>query len=321
MVLLPLSEFDRDTDLNSVSDNSRIFYPVALGGQFKDFSHDPSLWSFEQLSIFYQRVNVICRSNALGVMYNLRDDVVRQILCNKWHCDRCRLRMKKPMSELMARESIRVGLKYHIVLTTEGSDYRNEHTYQDSYTDMMEAWNKIRGILNYDAKKKGLQFSYICFPRSQKSGYCHDHILSNYNPGVRRLQRIVSKYPSMGFIKIKSCNDTLDYLAKDFRKDHEWYIPLGKRHFTCSRDIDLSMPLPVEKDLHIMLDPHSHSSYVDQVYDQVNEVYARAAPFDFMLQHWLKKRPIEITYNYDPIPGGYYRNGSFVSPVCYEVVE
>ena len=319
-------------DLNSVSDNSTKCLSVGLGEKLVPWPVDVQKWSFKQLSRFYKKVNVICKSYALGVVYNHSEDRVHSVLCGKWHCDRCRPMLKKQLIPQLSKAMMDLDLKYHIVITTEGNEkYRDDHTYLQSYPDMMVAWNKIRKIFDYDAKKKGLSLSYVCFPRAQKNGYCHLHVLTNVHPGIRRLQNICKKYPNTGFVKIKDSEDTLSYLLKDFKKDHEWHIPLGRRHFTCSRDVNLSVhdtaPNP-DHELHIMIVPGV--SVVDQVFDQLENwsvtrdvfgtsqdvTMACSVPFSFVLgifYQMVHKMPTRAPNGL--LKGGVYVNGEFVRPV------
>ncbi|GAJ17145.1 unnamed protein product, partial [marine sediment metagenome] len=62
--------------------------------------------------------------------------------------------------------------------------------------------------------------------------------------------------------------------------------PLGRRHYSCSRDIDLDVDIDdiPEDCMHIRLEPNI--SVVDQVYDQVELNYGYPPPFDFLLQHF-----------------------------------
>jgi hypothetical protein len=197
---------------------------------------------------------------------------------------------------------------------------------------MSTTWNKIRGILSYQAKKQKTQLSYICLVRAQKNGYCHLHILTNYNPTKKRLQQICAKYDNTGFIKIKKHTNTSNYLTQDFNNDHEWHIPFTRRHYTCSRDINLDiyneisdgndfLPVPIfdgsaslpPKKIHIQI--QNYPTLQESIYEQINHVYGYPTPFSELLSEspiYPKTKPLHIVFN-PTLPSGCYINGEFVS--------
>jgi len=260
-------------------------------------SSNPLDWSFNQLSYFYQKSNTICMSNALGVIYNpstydnrskkstYRGPKINQIGCGKFHCDRCRPRLKYRMKLEIEDAMVEHKLYTHFVITTEGTKYRDKNDYFQSYLDMSKAFNKIRNILSNYAKKQGKHFTYICLIRSQEKGYCHLHVMTNLYIPKQLLKDISKKYFNTGFIRVKAIKNR-KRLSTYFLKDPEWYIPLGRRHYSCSRDIDLDMDIDdiPEDCMHIRLEPGV--SVVDQVYDQVELNYGYPPPFDFLLQHF-----------------------------------
>jgi len=291
--LLPLIELDKQ-------------YPIIQ--EFRSIStpEDPLKWSFEQLSEFYKKPNTICLSNALGVNYQhssydklrsssglkyagvYRGSKINRVLCGKFHCDRCRSILKNNLKDKIQLALTEHELYTHFVITTEGAKYREENDYIQSYKDMANAWNKIRYRLSYDAKNQGKHFSYICLFRAQKNGYCHLHVLTNLYIPKERLKELSKSYPSTGFVSIKSNKDVTKYLTNEFLKDHEYYIPFGRRHYSCSRNIKLDIYEDIEEDLqdpemsmYIHLKPGI--SIVDQIYDQVEHEYGYPPPFEFML--------------------------------------
>lgn len=305
------------TGLDSYSDNSTV-YGIKT-------HWDPRQWSFKQLSFFYQKPNGVCLSNRLGQIYDHKQHTLTHILCDKVHCDRCRPNIKKRL-----REKIRVAvdthkLVHHIIITAEGQEYRKTRNYQESYQDMAAAWNKIRKILNTEAKKQGVRLTYICMFRAQSagSGYCHLHILANWCCSKQRLQQIVNNYECTGFIKIKDRVDTSNYLTQDFNKDGEWYIPMGRRHYSCSRNVDLNIYKHENEDeyawqrifdnqidqvpdkLHIMLGSEFMS--FEHINEQIMEIYGYPAPLDHYIKRWINAKPPP---NY--MPGGLYINGRLV---------
>jgi len=281
----------------------------------------PKNWTFAQLSYFYQKTNTICLSSALGVNYkhssydrlrtpnglkckgNYQGSTINRILCSKFHCDRCRTLLKYKLKNEIQNALEDYQLYTHFVITTEGTDYRNYNDYIQSYTDMSHAWNKIRKILSYDAKKQGKNFTYICLIRAQKNGYCHLHVLTNLYIPKTRLTEISSKYFNTGFIKIKSNKDIANYLTNHLLKDHEYYIPFGRRHYTTSRNINLDIYDKLENELqspensmHIRLEPLI--PFIDQIYEQIEHEYGYPPPFDFMLSQFTAVKPTLISGTY-----------------------
>jgi len=267
-------------------------YPVT-----QNFSTNSLDWSFNQLSYFYQKHNTICMSNALGVIYNpstydnrakkstYRGPKINQILCGKFHCDRCRPSLKYRM-KLEIEDAMKEHKLYtHFVITTEGKKYRDKNDYVDSYFDMSKSFNIIRTILSKYAKKQGKHFTYICLIRAQKEGYCHLHVMTNLYIPKQMLKDISKRYFNTGFIRVKAIKNQ-KRLSSYFLKDAEWYIPLGRRHYSCSRDIDIDMDIDdiPEDCIHIRLEPGV--SVVEQVYDQVELNFGSPPPFDFLLQHF-----------------------------------
>ena len=279
---------------------------------------DPDSWDFSTLTNFYHKTNLICLSNYLGVKYSFRNNSLSNILCNKFHCDRCR---QKLISRLKPKIEKYLGEKHlynHIVITTEGNEkYRDHHTYIESYRDMMYVWNIIRTVLSYRAKKKGFNLSYILLNRSQKNGYCHLHIITNYHVKKKELRSILAKHKNTGFCEVTKHEKTANYLTNDFRKDHEWIIPFGIRHYTCSRDIDLNIDLnddPEDPKLHIPLDPNKKQKPVDQVYDAINKKYGYPPPFDYLLSKFVEIN-LESECGYPKALSGLYIDGEFVCNV------
>jgi len=280
-------------------------YPIIQ--PFSNFltPYDASKWSFKQLSAYYQRPNTICLSDALGVNYKhthydklrtpeglkqhgmYRGSKIHRILCSKFQCDRCRTLLKGKLKTEIQRALTEFKLYTHFVITTEGTDYRDTNDYKQSYLDMSKSWNKIRLLLSKDAKKQGKHFSYICLIRAQKNGYCHLHVLTNVYIPKQRLQDISKKYFNTGFVKIKSNKDITKYLTNEFLKDHEYYIPFGRRHYSTSRNIKLNISdemddlQDAESSMHIHLQPGI--PIIDQIYDQIEHEYGYPPPFDFLL--------------------------------------
>jgi len=279
-------------------------------------------WEFKKLSEHYQKSNIICLSWRLGANYNFstyeklndehglrylgsyQQDKINKVLCNKFTCDRCRPKLKKRLKREIEKAIREHNLTTHVVITTEGKKYRDYNNYIQSYKDMAKNWHLIQKIIRYEAKIDGKPFTFICLYRAQKNGYCHLHILTNLHIDKHRLQEITSKYFSTGFIKITKNKDVAHYLANEFSKDHEFYIPMYQKHYSCSRDVKLNVddldeselpesekfncefihilpkPLPPEK-MHFHLKPNICP--ITQISDVIIDTYGYPPPFEFLL--------------------------------------
>jgi len=311
-LLKPPQHFNFSPQLKKITKQQ---YKLKIELEYPDT--DPRQWTYKQLKEYYQKNNKICKSNHLGVTYThshydklineqgliykgqYRGNHIHRIKCKKFQCDRCRKNTLIPKLKKKLNKAITEHQLYtHIVITTEGEEYRKENNYYQSYIDMSRSLNKIRKILSEDAKKQGKKFTYINLIRAQKNGYCHLHILTDMYIPKKRLQDISDKYFNTGFIKVKSVKDIDKYLTNDFEKDHEFYIPFGRRHYTTSRNIDLN--IYEEEKLEFNQGTHIHLiqgiPIIDQVYDKINQEYGYPPPLDFLLTEYKSKVKIK-----DPI--------------------
>jgi len=200
----------------------------------------------------YRSVNYGCGSSkflfhqkkVVDVIYgDYKIDVVDNLLCHNFSCERCRRIKKRMMFFKILELCCEHDLRFHRVLTCAGAEYRASHSIEESYVDMAVAWHKLSKMIDYWFVKKfgnSVRFSYIVMPRSQKDGYCHYHIISNFNLYKPWIQSVIKRYPVLGFVGVGKKQDPVSYLCNDFFKDSEYWIPVGKRHFSHSSDLDLS---------------------------------------------------------------------------------
>lgn len=282
-----LSEF---VDLNIYSDNSKKI-----------------TWNFEQLTNYYQKINKICRSYYLGLNYIQKNHQVTEVDCDKFNCPICRKKLKYRLKQKIEKAVNENRLTKHIVITTEGEEYRMYHDYIESYNDIQKAWNKIRTRLNQKLKTK---LNYICMVRAQKSGYAHIHLLTNNDITENKLKNITKKYKNLGFIAIRERENITNYLTNHFLKDNEFYIPIGKRHYSTSRNIKINIYEEeniTDNTLHININPKAaidNNEYIinklhQQIYNmpiQINKNIITAnyqtVPYEYIIKHYIRK-----TYN------------------------
>jgi len=180
---------------------------------------------------YYDRVNYFCQRKRLG--YDKRNHRVKGLSCNNWSCARCRPKMKQELFYKVVTASMVFGLDKHIILTVPGRNYRNKVTVEESFELLRYDFMKLRKVLKYHLG----DIEYIAMMRSQTDGYAHTHMLANKFIPQAFLKKKAGKYPNIGFTSIRQNTDVAKYLTNDFWKDHEYVIPDGKRHYSCSRNV------------------------------------------------------------------------------------
>ena len=244
------------------------------------------LIEFEDLKNDYQKASCLFTSRKT---YNEKEHFIKNVPCLNFSCDKCRQSLKKQLfyNTIIACDVF--SLDKHLVLTTEGKKFRNEHDYNESYKLMSKSWKKFKQVVQYKYGK----FNYILFPRSQGDGYCHYHIISDmkYVP-QKWLDLKRKKYSNMGYISIQQNVDIAEYLTKDFWKDSEYYIPYGKKHFIGSKEVKKYMAISglYEKNIDnhfFQLQPNG-SPIADQYYDLVNSVSGYPPPLGVLTEEFYK---------------------------------
>lgn len=188
---------------------------------------------YEQLKEYYNRPNRLC--GHLGKVYVTDNDELYDIKCRKFHCKKCINFLKYVLYLEIIKNVYCFELDRHFVITFDrnNKNYENVKWYE-SYYIMNKEWNKLRLAL---ARKYG-KIIYILLPRSQKSGFCHYHILLNKYVSWKWLNIIRKKY-NFGYMSIQRNKSVAEYLANDYYKNNEWIIPFGIRHYRSSREIEL----------------------------------------------------------------------------------
>lgn len=269
------------------SDNSRINDFDQYLEVFKFFQKKK--YDFSTAQFIYEKLNPLCKSYFLGLNYYSRINDVLNVGCFKVYCPRCRNKIKMKMKKAIEFNVLAYDVNFHYVITTAGKSYRKVHDWIDSYNDMLKAWNKILQRFKIIASNLKKNFYFICFMRSQKSGYCHLHILCNVFVSESYLEKMLEDYYGVGNqLSVEYHSDVENYLSNDFLKDNEWIIPYGKRHFSCSEEIDLNIYEDFNKyeDLHIILD--RAESIVDQVAEQIEGFNGYHLPLPFFLKYFVE---------------------------------
>ena len=203
--------------------------------------------------------------------------------CNCWSCERCRPRKMKNLLDVIVERANEKNLTRHLVITSAGEDFRKRFTPDESFDSFAKQFNQLR---KYYRREFGHNLSYIALPRSQEDGFCHYHcLIGSYIP-KDWLDGVLKKL-GLGwcFITYVDVNRLANYLSKYWYKEHEWFIPKDKKHYTHSADIDLTLFVPDDNWYFIGV-PNVRSPVVvaNCVYECTNFLSGRPPPFDFLVR-------------------------------------
>ena len=128
---------------------------------------------FEELRDKYQTVNQGCCKT--GKIYSFRNNKINPVFCLNWSCDRCRRKLKNYLYMSTLVNVLSFDLDRHFIITSRGKNFRTMYTYEESYDYMSYGWKKLKQRI----QRKYGYFDYICFPRAQRDGYVHLHVIVN----------------------------------------------------------------------------------------------------------------------------------------------
>ena len=236
-------------------------------------------------------------------MYNSETEVLNQSSCKCFSCERCRPKKKYDLLKNIVKTAEKHNLRRHLVITLPGYPFRSLFCNVDeSFDYAMKKFNEFRVLYK---RFFGRNLSYICLPRSQEDGFCHLHILvedfipKDWLDDV--LKRINLGFPFITYVDVQRLGN---YLSKYWYKEHEWYIPENKKHYTRSADIELESFVPSSVWYYIGLPYSSYASgsnRVDCVYRCIDFInpYHSPPPLDFILGEFYKD--LNKTYGDDYI--------------------
>lgn len=277
---------------------SKLFYNITLLDKTVEHLKQNEIQWKERINR-YDGVNDYCNEN---YMYNYEFDVLHEAKCKCYNCERCRPIKKYDLLNSIVKAAEKNNLRRHLVITLSGYPFRSLFCNADeSFDYAMKKFNEFRVLYK---RCFGNNLSYICLPRSQKDGFCHLHILiGNYIPKDwldNVLKRINLGFPFITYVDIQRLGN---YLSKYWYKDHEWYIPENKKHYTHSTDIELESFVPSRSWYYIGL-PRAPfiagSDRVDCIYrclDYINP-YHNPPPLDFMLGEFYRDLHKNLGNNY-----------------------
>lgn len=242
----------------------------------------------------YRTVNSSCGTVEY---FDSRKHKVLNNRCMRFSCGRCRNQAISNAMNDVVKAAYKFRLKRHFVITLQGKGFRKYVDPDHSFIYLARKWNIFKTYFN---KKFGKKLCYIAFFRSQESGYAHMHILSGDYIPIKWIKKTFEGM-KLGFAKIDyvDIHHVKNYLSKYWYKEHEWFIPENKKHFTTSRDIKLGEIYEKNKDyfmLHPIFDYTNVYWKLDGYYNQIEEKTGYPPPLDFMLSEYYKINEGKINY-------------------------
>lgn len=280
-----------------------------IGGDAQlGFTYNRSVTIGEDWEIRQEYYNKIPRYCGHNIIFDHNNpDNMAHVGCNRLSCPRCRPKIKHKLLERVIDVALEYGLFRQLILTCPGKNWRNVHSADYSFQWMNKKFHSFKVLYERETGKK---LVYIKLPRSQKSGYCHPHILIDQYIPQPLIEDIIERVGLGSNYKIKylDIQRLTKYLKNEFQKDHEWYIPIGMRHISSSMKI---MDGGFRKSIFIMWLPGAGNycivvfgKYVppqikyDFVYDVVQNHADRPPPFWFFQECFTDMQHIRDSNGY-----------------------
>lgn len=289
---------------------SNLFYNVTLLDKvIEHLKQNEKLWNDRIKD--YSGIKDYCNENFL---YNKDSDLLKIASCKCFSCERCRPKKKYNLLKSIVKSAEAKKLKRHLIITMPGYPFRSLFCNADeSFDYAMKKFNEFRVLYK---RKFGKNLSYICLLRSQQDGFCHLHILvGDYIP--KEWLDDILKQLNLGFpyITYIDVHRIANYLSKYWYKEHEWFIPKSKKHYTTSADIDLERFSPSTSWYFIAVPKKAYSmgsDTVDCVYRCIDHInpYHNPPPFEMMLGYYYE----DIHREYDDSYVGLLRKGGIRNP-------
>lgn len=263
--------------------HSDLFYNFTLLDKVTEhLKQNEVLW--KERKAHYSGVNDYCNEHFL---YNSDKDFLKNASCKCYNCDRCRPKKKYDLLKSIVNSAEKHNLKRHLVITLPGYPFRSiECNCDESFNYALKKFNELRVLYK---REFGKNLCYICLPRSQNDGFCHLHVLVGSYISKdwldKTLKSINLGFPFITYVDVHRLGN---YLSKYWYKEHEWFIPKNKKHYTRSADIDLECfePAPIWYFIGVPNKKYVFGSdIVDCVYrciDWINP-YHNPPPFNIML--------------------------------------
>lgn len=200
--------------------------------------------------------------------------------CGQYSCSRCRPKAIKKLIDKSSKYAQENGLT-RLLSFTLPTGVRDNMAPDDSFEYAQLIWNSVRKYFKRDFKEN---LNYILFPRSHSNGYCHFHALvDRYIPKSWLDKVMFNLHLGTSDIKYVDVQRVGSYLGAYLqKKEHEWYLPKHKKHYSTSANIHFEEWIPSDT-LHFIEMPLNSDERVNCVYANVEFLTKKPPPFDFIL--------------------------------------
>lgn len=189
----------------------------------------------QQREKYYNSIPSYCGQNVMFQPDN--PDSLTHMPCNRLSCARCRPKIKRKVIDKLIETCETRHLQRELILTCPGEKWRENHSPDESFKWLNEKFREFKILYE---RETGRKLVYIKLPRSQKSGYCHQHIMINTYIKKTLIEDIIKRIGLGTSYKImyKDLHRVGTYLKNELHKEHEWFIPVGMRHISSSMERD-----------------------------------------------------------------------------------
>jgi hypothetical protein len=172
-----------------------------------------------------------------SLLYNPKEHVLKKSHCNCFSCSQCRPRLQRQLLNSIVSLAEKHHLTRQLIITVPGVEFRSKVSPDESFAYASKKFNDFRTLYK---RRFGHNLEYIALMRSQDSGYCHYHILVGaYIPKKWLDQTMNSLKLGFPYIDYVDVHRLGAYLSKYWYKEHEWFIPKNKRHYSHSAGLTI----------------------------------------------------------------------------------
>jgi hypothetical protein len=219
-----------------------------------------------------------------SLLYNASKHLLKKTRCGCYSCSRCRPHLQKWLLNRITTLAEIHHLTRHLIITVPGEEFRLKVSPDESFSYAARKFNDFRTLYK---REFGHNLEYIALPRSQKSGYIHYHILvGSYIPKDWLDNTMVSLKLGFPFIDYVDIHRLGAYLSKYWYKEHEWYIPKGKRHYSHSAGLNIDNFVSSDDWYYMGFSIHSNiysPSSIDRVAGWIECLSGYPPPFDYLV--------------------------------------
>ena len=203
--------------------------------------------------------------------------------CHQYSCSHCRPKKTKQLLDKVSKYAQENDMTRFLSITLP-TGVRDNILPDDSFEYMQRVWNQVRKQFKRDF---GVNLNYILFPRSHANGYCHFHaLLDRYIPKSWLDNVMFNLHLGTSDIRYVDVQRVSAYLCSYLqKKEHEWFLPKNKKHYSMSANIHLEEWIPSDT-LYFIEMPTNRHERVNCVYANVKFYTGKPPPFDFILSEF-----------------------------------